>query len=109
VLLPASRSALTGTQVLDAGASDALGVTSVSFVLTGGSFDQTVIGAAAPTFYGWLAGWNTSTVPDGSYTLQSLATNTFNLSTYSAGVPVTVVNPRCRRSHRRREAGAPRW
>jgi len=93
MLIPASRSMLTGTQVLDAAASDPLGVTSVAFLLTGGPFNQAVIGTGTSSIYGWLASWNTTAVPDGNYTLQSFATNSHGLSTYSAGISLTVFNP----------------
>ena len=93
VLLPASGSTLAGTQFLDASASDPAGVTNVTFRLTGGSFNNTPIGTGALTVYGWLAAWNTTAVPNGTYTLQSVATDTTNLSTTSAGVSVTVRNP----------------
>lgn len=45
----------------------------VEFHLTGGSFDDALIATATPTYHGWLAGWDTTTVPDGTYALQSVA------------------------------------
>ena len=45
---------LSGTAVLDATAADAGGVAKVQFALTGGSLNQTVVGTAAATIYGYL-------------------------------------------------------
>ena len=45
----------------------------------------------SPILYGWLCGWNTTTVPDGSYVLVLLATNTVG-SAASSGVGITVDN-----------------
>ena len=40
---------------------------------------------------GWLDGWNTTTVPNGSYTLVSLASNSVG-TVASSGVSITVHN-----------------
>jgi hypothetical protein len=73
---------------LDAGASNA---TSVQFLITGGSFTNQVIGTATLTAYGWIYHWNTTTVPNGSYTLRSEAFNSAG-SAFSANVSITVHN-----------------
>ena len=44
------------------------------------------------TIYGYLAVWNTTSVPSGSYTLQSLVTDNAGHTAYSAGITVTVDN-----------------
>ena len=59
--------------ILDATAADVGGVAKVQFALTGGSLDQTVVGTAVPTLYGYLFELNTTTVPNGSYTLPRYA------------------------------------
>ena len=93
VLAPAGGSVVHGSaSVLDASASDNIGVSSVKFVLTGGTYNKTVIGTASPTLYGYLLSWNTTSVPNGTYTLQSLATDTAGNTAYSAGVTITVDN-----------------
>ncbi len=93
VIIPASGATLTGTgALLDATASDNVSVASVVFTLTGGTYSNSVIGSATPTLYGYLNIWDTTTVPNGSYTLQSLATDSAGNTTYSAGVPITVSN-----------------
>jgi len=93
VILPASGTALSGTNaVLDATASASAGVASVQFVLTGGSYNQTVIGTAVPTLYGYIFVWNTTGVPGGTYTLQSLVTDDDGNTAYSTGITIAVDN-----------------
>jgi hypothetical protein len=90
VLIPSNGATLSGTAAtLDANASNA---TSVEFVLSGGSYSNQVIGTATPTYYGWLYGWNTTTVPNGAYTLRSEAFNSTG-SAFSSSVNITVNNP----------------
>jgi hypothetical protein len=90
LLIPAAGATLSGTATLDASASNA---TSVEFRLFGGTygFAAPVLCTAAPTLYGWLCAWNTSTVPNGSYVLVSEDFNSGG-STFSSGVSVTVKN-----------------
>jgi hypothetical protein len=91
VVVPSKGTALSGSSVtLDASASNA---TSVAFVLFGGSYGYNgqLLGTATSSAYGWIYSWNSTSVPDGSYTLTSLATNSVG-STFSAGVAVTVKN-----------------
>ena len=93
VLIPSDGTALSGTSaILDASASAGAGVAMVQFVLTGGSYNQTVIGTAVPTLYGYILVWNTTGVPGGAYTLQSLVTDDDGNTAYSAGITVTVDN-----------------
>jgi hypothetical protein len=89
VVKPTNGATLSGTATtLDASASNA---TSVEFLLTGGSYSNKVICTASLTIYGWLCSWNTTTVPNGSYTLHSEAFNSGG-SALSAAVNVTVNN-----------------
>ena len=60
------------------GPADPLGVTKVVFEMSGGTLSDQVIATATPTIYGWLAQWNTTTAPNGTYTLQSVATDADN-------------------------------
>ena len=78
------------TVILDAGAS--AGVTDVQFELTGGSLSDSVIATAVPTYYGWIAEWNSTTVANGSYTLQSVATEGGSKTT-SPSISMTVNKP----------------
>ncbi len=92
VLIPSNGASLTGTQTLDASASDNVGVTKVEFHLTGGSYNDNLIATASLTYYGWLASWATTTVPDGNYTLQGVAYDAAGNSAHSAGISITVAN-----------------
>ena len=90
VIIPSNGATLSGTKALDATASNA---TSVNFWLLGGSYGYIghPIGPATSTNIGWIYSWNTTTVPNGSYTLVSEATGPGG-STFSSGVGITVAN-----------------
>jgi streptogramin lyase len=93
VLTPSNGAAVSGmSAILDATASAAAGVATVQFLITGGIYDQSVIGTATPTTYGYLFGWNTTSVPGGTYSLQSLATDDDGNIAHSSGITITVDN-----------------
>ena len=77
MLVPSNGAQLSGTAaVLDAGASDTSStVSNVQFEITGNGLSNQVVATAGPTLYGWIGEWNTTTVPDGTYTLESVATD----------------------------------
>jgi uncharacterized protein YjbI with pentapeptide repeats len=92
VLIPSDGASQSGAKaLLDASASAS--VTSVNFELTGGPDNNTVISAGYPTIYGWLGQWNTTSVPNGTYTLQSVASYAGGVSGSSAAITITVNNP----------------
>jgi hypothetical protein len=91
VILPSNNAAVSGTQGLDASAS--AGVTQLQYELTGGTLNHSVIATANLTDYGWTAAWDTTTVPNGVYTLQSVASYGGEVSGTSPGITVTVANP----------------
>jgi hypothetical protein len=90
VLIPGNGAMLSGSAVLDATAS--AGVSSVFYEITGGSLSQAVIASGTATLYGWLARWDSTSVPNGTYTLQSVASYANGVSGTSAGVTITVNN-----------------
>ena len=91
VLIPGSGSSLSGiSSLLDASAS--ANVTRLTYELSGGSLSGQVIATATPTLYGWLAQWNTTSVPNGTYALQSVAVSSGGVSGTSPAVSVTVAN-----------------
>jgi photosystem II stability/assembly factor-like uncharacterized protein len=94
VLVPGNNATVSGSTVVDASASSSVGVASVTFEVSGGAFTNHAIGTATATYYGWLTSWDTTTVPDGTYSLQSVATDKHGASTTSAPVTVTVNNPK---------------
>jgi hypothetical protein len=92
VTVPSNNATVSGSQVLDAGASDAIGVTQVQYEITGGSLSHTIVGTGSASIYGWLASWNSTTVANGTYALQSVATDAEGLVTASAPITITVNN-----------------
>jgi hypothetical protein len=92
-LIPSNGASVSGVGVvLDAGAPGNVGVTKVEFHLTGGSLNNALIATASPTYYGWIASWNSTTVPDGTYTLQSEAYDAGGNPGISPAISVTVSN-----------------
>jgi polyvinyl alcohol dehydrogenase (cytochrome) len=91
VIIPSNGASLTGSQYVDASASN--DTTRVEFRLTGGTLNNALIATATRTYYGWLAGWNTTSVQNGSYTLQSVASYSNGASGTSPGIVITVNNP----------------
>jgi alpha-tubulin suppressor-like RCC1 family protein len=93
VLVPSNGATLSGTAaVLDASATGDAVVTSVQFELSNASVTDEVIGTAAPSLYGWFVKWNSTAVANGTYTLQSVATETGGTTATSPGITVTVQN-----------------
>jgi hypothetical protein len=90
VLKPADGDRLVGHQILAAEAFAAVGLRKVEFTITGEG--RTVNVKAALSFFGWLGAWDTKSVPNGSYTVHSVATGRNGHVAVSAGVTVTVRN-----------------
>jgi hypothetical protein len=86
----ATNATLSGTQYLDATAS--AGVTQIQYELTGGALSDRVIATATPTIVGWAAAWNTTTVTNGTYTLESVATYPGGVTPASTPIAITVDN-----------------
>jgi hypothetical protein len=93
VTVPSANNAtLSGNTIIDASASDNVAVSKVVFTLTGGTFNNTTIATAGSTLYGWLGIWNTASVPNGTYSLRSVATDTAGNTTTSAARTVKIQN-----------------
>ena len=97
VLRPRYGAKLRGDELLAATARETfgpfeIGVAKVDFQLTGGYLGRVIVGDARFTPYGWLDLWNTASVANGSYVLQSAATNSEGKTTDSVAVAVTVDN-----------------
>jgi hypothetical protein len=90
MLIPGNGATVTGTQLLDAGAS--AGTSQVQYELTGGTLNQAVVATGTPTLYGWLTYWDSTTVPNGTYTLQSVARYAGGITGTSPGISITVNN-----------------
>jgi hypothetical protein len=94
VLQPSSGTVVKGKHYLVAQASDVIGVTSVKFEISGGTPRHELVITAGPFPYGWLGGWDTTALPNGVYTIHSVAENVEGQSTRSAPVVVRVDNGR---------------
>ena len=94
VLIPSTGATLRGRQaaLVAVAGSYWYRTSKVQFVLSGGEYDKTVVGTSTLTGVGWIFPWNTTSVPNGTYKLQSLATNGFGLRGYSAPITITVDN-----------------
>ena len=83
---------LKGSSLLDALGSFNLGISKVQFQITGDGMRNVVIGTATHSQYGWLFTWPTRSVPNGTYTLRSVAYNSSGNSSTSRGLTVRVAN-----------------
>ena len=94
IVLPAGGKTVSGSTVeLAAFASSGGAVSSVSFVLTGGSLGAPItLGRGTMFPYGWGYVWNSRSVPNGKYVLTSVATDSTGHTATSPGVTITVHN-----------------
>jgi hypothetical protein len=93
VLVPSNGATLSGSAVLDASVTAPGSVTAVTFDLSGGSLPtQVVVATAVDTMFGWIAKWNTASVANGTYRLQSVVTETGGSTASSPKVSITVSN-----------------
>ena len=103
MLVPSSGASVRGNAVVvDASASDNVGVTTVEFRLSGGVYTDEVVATGTLSPYGYLGSWNTTAVPDGTYTLRSAARDAAGNTGLSAAITVKVDNTavRPRQMHR---------
>ena len=92
VTLPSSGSTVHGRQFLDVGVSTQFDVTKVDYVLSGPGRDDAIFAVGHRSKYGWLGRWNTSTVPDGSYTIEAKVSDSGGRSVTTPPVEVRVDN-----------------
>jgi outer membrane protein assembly factor BamB len=93
VVQPSNNTIVSGTTTLAASASDDVSVSKVEFHLTGRNYNDAFIGLATETRgFGWIYYWNTKSVPNGTYTLNSVATDPAGNVGGSATVTITVRN-----------------
>ena len=91
IALPSANATLQGGTWLDASATN--NTTSVEFCSSAAryGFSAPVVCTATLTYFGWLCGWDTTTVPNGSYVLVSVAVNSVGTAA-SPGVAIKVNN-----------------
>ena len=83
---------LSRTQALDATASDTVPIRKVEFRITGGTRRDAVIGTGTLSLVGAIDRWNTKSVPNGRYTLQSLLYDAAGKIGRSRAISVVVAN-----------------
>ena len=93
MLVPSTGASVAGSFYLDASGSSAVGIASVDFEVTGGFLIDEVVSGSTATLYGWIGEWNTKSFPNGTYALQSVATDVNGVSTTSAPITLTLDNP----------------
>jgi hypothetical protein len=67
-------------------------VKEVDFIPTGGTLHRTVISTGTPVSFGWLGGWNSASVPNGTYKMQSITYDPSGKSSMSPSITITVAN-----------------
>jgi hypothetical protein len=89
---PKNGAVLRGFHYFVALASGDYDITSVTFVIRGAGLPRPLQLRGAQIAYGWLSGWVTTKVPDGSYAIQSVVHDAAGQVSKSRTVPVTVAN-----------------
>jgi hypothetical protein len=89
---PAAGSTLSGTTILDASTTDNVDVVRADFVLTGGGLSGKVVATGTSSLYGWFVFWNTGTVPNGTYSLESVAYDVAGKIARSKPISITIRN-----------------
>jgi peptidoglycan/LPS O-acetylase OafA/YrhL len=92
MIRPAKGTVVKGTTLLLALASFNVGVAEVEFEISGHGLHDAVVGTAAVTHGLWPVSWNTTTVPNGSYTVRSIALNAAGDRSISKAITVKVDN-----------------
>ncbi len=90
VIVPSNGARLSGITALDATATGTIGPSKVYFRLTAEGWQMVLGGIVSPI--GFLARWNTTSVPNGVYTLQSVALNLADKASTSPKITVIVRN-----------------
>ena len=92
VLRPLDGAILSGRVFVAAGTTDNVPVTGVEIRLSEGSGSERLLGATRLGPVGWILTWNTASVADGTYRLQSVAHDSARIAAKSPWVTVVVRN-----------------
>jgi hypothetical protein len=90
VIVPSNGAIVSGNTVLDVLAQS--GTQTVQFEIGAENPENNVVLTANPTYYGWLAAWNTTSVPDGTYLLVPVASWQGGVRATGPAITVTVDN-----------------
>jgi hypothetical protein len=94
VTLPANGATLHGKEFLDVAVSDVFDISKVEYVLTGQGREGVTISSGYQSSYGWIGRWKTSTVPNGSYTIEAIVRDSGGRAVTTLPVEVRVENRR---------------
>jgi hypothetical protein len=92
VIIPRNGSTVHGKQLLDVLGSGSYDITRVDYNVSGPGRTSASLERGASTKYGWLAIWNTSSVPNGSYTIEATVDDSASRSVKTSPVEVHVEN-----------------
>ena len=93
VAAPSNGSTVQGERIVDAIAPFNFGISRVDFRLDGPGIHNVLIGSATVSRqYGWYFIWNTKDVPNGTYTLRSIAYDASGHHSASTPATIKVVN-----------------
>jgi 4-amino-4-deoxy-L-arabinose transferase-like glycosyltransferase len=90
IIAPSNGAKLVGTQAVYALAPQH--TTKVKFFVSGGTLHDALVATGKAYPLGWIARWNTSKVPDGTYTLQAVAYGSASKGQPSAVVSVKITH-----------------
>jgi hypothetical protein len=92
LVLPANDAKLSGTTPLDSVAKAYYRISKVEYLLTDEDHHSKVIAEGIPTLSGWLARWNTTSVANGTYSLQSVVYDELGGSSRSTAITIAIRN-----------------
>jgi Bacterial Ig domain len=92
LIKPTAGEAVRGKLYLLAAASDSFGITKVQFVVRGNHRNSTVVSNGLAISFVYLGAWDTRTVPDGIYSLRSIAYSPGGVMGFSRWTVVRVAN-----------------
>ena len=92
MILPKSGSTVHGTTTLAALASFIAGVSGVEFEVSEGAGPESVIGSAVLKSGLWVLPWDSASVPNGNYTVRSVAENAAGATSPGQAITVKVQN-----------------
>jgi hypothetical protein len=92
VVRPVNGQVLRGQALIDVLVQPGVRARSVDIHLSGPALTGAVIGSASRTEWGWILRWNTTTVPDGSYEVESVTSARQGRMLTSTPVAIRVEN-----------------
>ena len=92
VFLPRSGSTVHGKQILDVWGSGSYDLTRVEYLLSGPGLAESWTKTGVSTVYGWVAKWNTSAIPNGTYTIEAKVSDSRGRTVMTPTVEVRVEN-----------------